>query len=85
MDRQFTHIRSVLARNVRSRRKELALSQEQLAFEAEIDRTYVSQIERSTINPSLQVLCKVASALKLEVVSLLAEKRKLTAHGDGSS
>lgn len=84
MDRQFTHIRSVLARNVRSRRKELALSQEQLAFEADIDRTYVSQIERSTINPSLQVLCKVATALKLEVVSLLAEKRKLTAHGDGA-
>lgn len=84
MDRQFTHIRSVLARNVRSRRKELALSQEQLAFEADIDRTYVSQIERSTINPSLQVLCKVASALKLEVVSLLAEKCKLTAHGDGA-
>ena len=73
MDRQFNQLRKVLARNVRSRRKELALSQEELAFEAEIDRTYVSQIERSTINPSLMVLYKVARALKTEVPILLVE------------
>lgn len=73
MDRQFNQLRKVLARNVRSRRKELALSQEELAFEAEIDRTYVSQIERSTINPSLMVLYKVARALQTEVPILLVE------------
>jgi len=73
MDRQFNQLPNVLARNVRSRRKELALSQEELAFEAEIDRTYVSQIERSTINPSLMVLHKVARALQTEVPILLVE------------
>ena len=71
MDRQFNQLRNVLAQNVRARRKELALSQEELAFEAEIDRTYVSQIERSTINPSLLVLHKVARALQTEVPALL--------------
>ena len=75
MDRQFNQLRDVLARNVRSRRKELALSQEELAFEAEIDRTYVSQIERSTINPSLMVLYKVARALQTEVPILLVEPK----------
>jgi len=75
MDRQFNQLRKVLARNVRSRRKELALSQEELAFEAEIDRTYVSQIERSTINPSLMVLYKVAQALQTEVPILLVEPK----------
>jgi transcriptional regulator with XRE-family HTH domain len=73
MDRQFSQLKQVLARNVRARRKELELSQEELAFEAEIDRTYVSQIERSTINPSLLVLYKVARALKTEVPVLLVE------------
>lgn len=71
MDSQFNQLRNVLAQNVRARRKELALSQEELAFEAEIDRTYVSQIERSTINPSLMVLYKVARALQTEVPILL--------------
>ena len=73
MDSKFNQLRNVLARNVRARRKELALSQEELAFEAEIDRTYVSQIERSTINPSLMVLYKVARALETEGPILLVE------------
>lgn len=72
MDSQFNQLRDVLAQNVRARRKELALSQEALAFEAEVDRTYVSQIERSAINPSLLVLVKVARALDTDVVSLLS-------------
>ena len=76
MDRQFNQLKNVLGRNVRSRRKELELSQEDLAFEAEIDRTYVSQIERSTINPSLLVLYKVARALKTEVPVLLVETER---------
>ena len=73
MDRQFSQLKNTLGRNVRARRKELELSQEELAFEAEIDRTYVSQIERSSINPSLLVLYKVARALKTEVPVLLVE------------
>ncbi|MDO8262103.1 MAG: helix-turn-helix transcriptional regulator [Gallionella sp.] len=73
MDRQFIQLKNVLARNVRSRRKELELSQEEIAFDAGIDRTYISQIERSTINPSLLVLCKLANALKTEVPTLLME------------
>jgi transcriptional regulator with XRE-family HTH domain len=42
-----------------------------LGFEAEIDRTYVSQIERSIINPSLLILHRVARALKTNVPALL--------------
>ena len=71
MDSQFDQLRQVLARNVRVRRKELGFSQEQLAFEADIDRTYISQIERSLINPSLLVLHRLALALKMSVPPLL--------------
>jgi len=48
------------------------LSQERLALEAGIDRTYISQIERSVGNPSLLVLCKLADRLGADVETLLA-------------
>ena len=71
MDRGYDALRKVLGGNVRRLRRERGLSQEQLAFEAEIDRTYVSQIERAVINPSLLVLHKVAKALGSTVPDLL--------------
>jgi DNA-binding XRE family transcriptional regulator len=71
MDRQFNQLRKVLARNVRMQRAALRMSQESLAEKAEIDRTYVSQIERELINPSLLVLHKVAKTLKTTVPALL--------------
>jgi transcriptional regulator with XRE-family HTH domain len=73
MNREFQHVRTLLATNVRAKRTELAMSQEHLAFEADIDRTYVSQIERATINPSLLVLCKVAEALQTTLISLIED------------
>ena len=68
---EFDLLRQTLAANVRRVRRARKVSQEQLAFDAEIDRTYVSQIERSVINPSLLVLHKVAVALGVTVVDLL--------------
>jgi transcriptional regulator with XRE-family HTH domain len=47
--------RHILDRNVRRLRKQKKLSQEKLAFEAEIDLTYVGGIERGKRN--LQTLC----------------------------
>ena len=66
-----TGIIAIVAANVRLGRKAAGLSQEELAFEAEIDRTYVSQIERAVINPSLLILHKVAKVLGASVVDLL--------------
>ncbi|QLI82646.1 helix-turn-helix transcriptional regulator [Chitinibacter fontanus] len=69
---QFDQLRQNLGTNVKAVRKERKRSQEQLAFDADIDRTYVSQIERGVSNPSLQVLCKIAESLDTDVLSLLA-------------
>jgi transcriptional regulator with XRE-family HTH domain len=44
-------VRAILARNIKAARKLLELSQEELADRAEIDRTYVSGIERQ-LSPS---------------------------------
>jgi transcriptional regulator with XRE-family HTH domain len=58
---------------VKQRRKSLGISQEQLAMLVGIDRTYASQIERSIANPSLTVLCNIASGLEISLSQLLGE------------
>lgn len=55
--------RRILAENVKAARKALDLSQEALALGAEIDRTYVSGIERGRRNPSLTMIAKLAEKL----------------------
>lgn len=52
------------------------LSQEALALSADVDRTYVSQIERAVGNPSLLVLCKLGAILETDMLDLLAEQTK---------
>ncbi len=53
-----------LGRRVRALRQEVGLSQEALADEAEVDRTYMSKIERGLANPSYTVLLRLAVALR---------------------
>ena len=63
-----------LAARVKSLRTGLGMSQEAMALEAGIDRTYASQIERGVSNPSLRVICAVAEILGVEPVDLLSDK-----------
>ena len=57
---------------IRARRKELGLSQEALASEADLDRTYVGGLERGVRNPTLRVLWRLARALDLSPSELVA-------------
>lgn len=50
---------------MRARRETLGISQEELAFRAEVHRTYISQIERGLKSPSLSVIVRLAQALEL--------------------
>ena len=68
---QFAQTQTALAKRVRTLRKQRGLSQERLALEAGIDRTYQSQIERGIANPSLQVLCAVAAVLGVGPADLI--------------
>lgn len=63
--------RKILGRNVRAARKEMGWSQEDLAFETEIDRTYISGIERGVRNPSLDMIVKLAKTLRVTPSELL--------------
>lgn len=64
-------IRVRLGRNVRRLRRELGVSQEALADEAGIHRTYVSDVERGARNPTITVVEKLARALKVSAGELL--------------
>lgn len=64
-------IRARLGRNVRHFRRELGLSQEALADDAGIHRTYVSDVERGARNPTITVVEKLARALKVTAGELL--------------
>lgn len=63
--------RVVVGRNIRRLREERELTQEQLAFEAQIDLTYLGGIERGRRNPSLLVLSRIAGALSVQPAALL--------------
>ena len=52
------------------------MSQEELAFNAEIDRTYISQLERGIANPSLLILSRVANALDVDFVVQMVSKKQ---------
>jgi transcriptional regulator with XRE-family HTH domain len=71
MDSRLIRLKRGLAQSVKLRRKELGLSQEELADMAEIDRTYASQIERGVANPSLEVLYRVARSLEIDLPVLM--------------
>lgn len=63
----------ILAKNVRRLRQQRGITQEQLAFDAEIDLTYLGGIERGKRNPSLKVMARIADALSVSLPKLLSE------------
>jgi transcriptional regulator with XRE-family HTH domain len=62
----------LVARNIRRLRVAAGLSQEGLALEAEIDRSYMSRLERGIENPTVGVLDKIAKALRQPIGELFA-------------
>jgi transcriptional regulator with XRE-family HTH domain len=72
-------IRDVLAKNVRKYRQAAGLSQEELAYRAEIDRTYISSIERSVYGATIDVVDRLAKALGVEAADLLVRPRRRSA------
>lgn len=63
--------RELLANNLRRLRAERGLSQEDLAFEANLHRTFVAHVERGVRNISIDNIEKLASALKMQSHELL--------------
>ena len=70
-------LRETFAANLRRIRNAKGLSQDDLAYEAEISRSYLSQIEKGSFHVSLKIIGKLAEALGVEPAEFLkAGKRK---------
>ena len=71
------NLREVLAYRIRLKRVDKGWSQERLAMECELDRTYVSAVERSRWNVSLSNIERLAQALGVEPWTLLKPPQNL--------
>jgi transcriptional regulator with XRE-family HTH domain len=69
-ENERSDIKWLFGRAVRKRRRELDLSQEELAERAGLHRNYISDIERGDRNPSLENIQKLAKALDIKVSAL---------------
>ena len=65
-------LRETFAANLRRYRKTIGLSQEELAHRAQIDRTYVSSLERCQYAATIDVIEKLAAELGVDPAELLA-------------
>ncbi len=63
---------ALFGREIARLRKRLGASQEELAFRAEVHRTYISQLERGLKSPTLSVIFRLSRALKASPSSLVA-------------
>lgn len=64
--------RDIVGANLRRLRVERSVSQERLAFDAGVDRSYVGGMERGEENPTVDVLDKLAGTLAVTIAELFA-------------
>ena len=69
-------IREVFARNLRQLRHAKGMSQEELAHLADLDRTYISSLERGIYGATIDVVDRIAAALGVEADELLVRAPK---------
>jgi transcriptional regulator with XRE-family HTH domain len=73
-------LRRLIGQNVRTCRTRLGISQEELAFRANLHRTYVSGVERGVRNPTVLIVGRLAKALNVPPPMLLQAKPQSSRH-----
>jgi transcriptional regulator with XRE-family HTH domain len=69
-------LRDIFARNLRTTRQARGLSQEALALKADVDRTYISALERGVYSATIDMIEKLASVLEVDAANLLQPVRR---------
>lgn len=69
-------LKAAVGNVLRARREMLAISQEELAERAEVDRSYISILERGLKSPTLETLERICAALETQTERVLAEARR---------
>jgi two-component system response regulator len=68
-------LKALLGAAIKAERSALGISQEELAYRADLHRTYVSDVERGVRNPSIESIQKLAGALQISVSALFEQTR----------
>ncbi|MCX7881443.1 MAG: helix-turn-helix domain-containing protein [Patescibacteria group bacterium] len=68
---QGNHYYKRLGETIVNARKKRKLSQQKLAIIADVDRSYLAEVEKGKANPSVKFLHKIARGLKTRVGELL--------------
>jgi transcriptional regulator with XRE-family HTH domain len=70
---EWSRLSGAFGAAVRARREQLDISQEELGFRSDLDRTYISGIERGVRNPTLKIIGRLARALATRPSKLLSD------------
>ena len=70
MSDQIPSVEVIFGERVRSLRKIIKISQDELAFRSGLHRNYISDVERGTRNISLKAIYKIAQGLNVAVEAL---------------
>ncbi|MEK7070383.1 MAG: helix-turn-helix transcriptional regulator [Patescibacteria group bacterium] len=65
-----------MGEKIYSARKKHKLTQEKLSEISDVDRTYISQIEKGHRNPSIEIVSKLSRALDLRVDDVIGNNKK---------
>jgi transcriptional regulator with XRE-family HTH domain len=76
-DMRADHISTVFGQVLREHRTARGISQENLALSADVDRTFVSQMERGIRQPTITTLIKLSGALGVQPSTLVARMERL--------
>jgi len=74
-------LREVFATNLRRLRHEKGLSQDELAYEAEVSRSYLAQLEKGAYFASLKIVGRLAEALRVEPEELIKKPERSSSGG----
>jgi transcriptional regulator with XRE-family HTH domain len=69
----MTNYNAVFGKALRNLRKSAGKTQETLAFDAELDRTYISMLELGQCSPTLVTLFALCNALDISLIELAIE------------
>lgn len=68
-----SRLQQAFGAEIRRRREAIGISQEDLAFRAELHRTYISLLERGRRNPTIGVVAQLAGALGTSMTAIIRE------------
>ena len=68
----MVNINKELGKKIRELRKKKELTQEELAYKAELDYSYINQIENGKRNPSMEAVERIAKALGVKIQALVS-------------